>query len=180
MAGRERTINTYKISIIGILSAQAIILSMLESFIVIPGLPQGVKPGLSNIIVMYSLGTLGVTPSIIIAIIKAAFAGVTRGTMSFILSLTGGLASILIMFILIKIFKNNNGILGISIAGAVSHNLAQLLVVSLMTYMKTFIAYSPVLIFSGLVMGLLTGVLYKAVTPLLQKWLVHIKGKSEK
>lgn len=158
---------TYRITLVAFLAAQALVLAYIESIIPLWGMPQGIKLGFSNIIVMYTLGTLGTVPAIFITIIKALFAGFTRGNISFVLSLCGGLASVLIMSLLSGVKKI--GFAGISVAGAVSHNLAQLLIVSFVTYKKVFFIYTPVLIVSGIIMGIITSALLKIIIPLLNK-----------
>ena len=95
------------ITLAGILSAQAIALSYLESLIpAIPGFPPGAKPGLSNIVTMFSAGSLGVWQTLYITVAKAAFAGITRGFTAFLMSLTGGLLSTAIALLLLR-NKNN-------------------------------------------------------------------------
>ncbi|NLX93720.1 MAG: Gx transporter family protein, partial [Clostridiales bacterium] len=51
----KSTALTKKIALLGILGAQALALSALENLIpAFPGLPPGAKPGLSNIVTMYT------------------------------------------------------------------------------------------------------------------------------
>ena len=81
-----------------LLFALSIIMAYLEHLIPpLPFAPPGVKLGLSNIITMYTLFFIGIPQALIIAILKAGFVLLTRGTIAAILSLLGGLASVLIM-----------------------------------------------------------------------------------
>jgi len=175
MNSSERVKRTYKLALIALLAAQALALAYLESLIPLGGgMPQGIKLGISNIIVMYTLGTLGIVPVIFISIIKSLFAGLTRGFISMLLSLSGGLASVLVMSLLSRFRKI--GFAGISIAGAVTHNLAQLMIVSIVTYKGAFFVYTPVLIVSGIIMGIITGTLLSIITPLLDRQGLLIKN----
>ena len=68
-----------KIAVLGILSAQALVLSVLENFIpALPYLPPGTKPGLSNIVTMFAVAELGLPSALAIAFIKSLFAKVKR------------------------------------------------------------------------------------------------------
>ena len=66
------------VALTGVLAAQAIALSYLESLIPLPaGFPPGAKPGFSNIVVMFSAGALSIPQTVAIAVFKAVFAGIT-------------------------------------------------------------------------------------------------------
>lgn len=58
--------------------------------------------------------------------------------------------------------------LSISVIGAISHNLGQIGISSLLLGSGMALYYLPVVLFSGVVMGLLTGLLLKTVMPLFQ------------
>ena len=72
---------TYRITLVAFLAAQALVLAYIESIIPLGGMPQGIKLGFSNIIVMYTLGTLGTVPAIFTIV---ALAGL-RSILSFVL-----------------------------------------------------------------------------------------------
>ena len=57
--------NTHKITLMGILTAGAIVISILESFIPSVGVP-GVKLGLANIVILIILYEIGVKESILV------------------------------------------------------------------------------------------------------------------
>ena len=63
----------------------------------------------------------------------------------------------------------------LSILGAVSHNIGQIVAASLLFKSATVFYYLPVLIVSGVLMGTLTAVLMKALLPALKR----ISGKRE-
>ena len=55
-------------------------------------------------------------------------------------------------------------ILGISVAGGVSHNIGQLIVASLIVENTSLLYYAPALLISGVVTGLLIGLLAGEIT----------------
>ncbi len=167
---------TQKISLVSILSAQAIALSYLESLIpAIPGFPPGAKPGLSNIVSMFSAGYLGIWQTIYITLAKSIFAGITRGFTAFATSLAGGLLSAAAALILFRIKNNKLGYTGIGIICAVCHNIGQLCVACLISgTSELFISYGPFLLLAAGVTGFLTGTILKYVMPALEKQMKFI------
>ena len=82
---------TKRVAFLGMLYAVAIVLSILEGWIVpFFGLPPGVKLGLSNIVVMYALFFIGWKEAYLLGILKALGVFLTRGGVAAALSLAGG------------------------------------------------------------------------------------------
>ncbi len=159
------------ITLVGILSAQAIALSYLESLIpAIPGFPPGAKPGLSNIVTMFAAGSLGIWQALYITLAKATFAGITRGFTAFFTSLAGGLLSTVMALILLRNKKNKFGYIGIGIICAVCHNIGQLCVACIISgTSELFFSYGPFLLLAAAATGFLTGSILKYVMPALEK-----------
>ena len=87
----------------GLLAALALALSFLEELLPpLPMVPPGAKLGLSNIASMYAAGTLGLPSALFLAVFKGLFALMTRGGMAGIMSLSGGIFSTLVMWLLLK------------------------------------------------------------------------------
>ncbi len=161
---------TQKIALLGILSAQALALSFIENLLpAMPFLPPGVKPGLSNIVTMFTAGTMGLLPALGVTLMKSLFALLTRGVTAFFMSFGGGLLSTLAMCLMIKLVKSKSGFVGVAVVSAVCHNLGQLAVSIIVTKTTAMLYYTPVLLLSGIVMGIITGTVLKAVMPLLMK-----------
>ena len=159
-----------KTALLGILGAQALALSFLESLIPpLPGLPPGAKPGFSNIVTMYTAATMGLGEALYITGIKAVFSGLTRGATAFFMSLSGGLLSTFVMFGLLKIKKQPFGIAGIAVASAAAHNLGQLIAATIITGTVSVLGYAPLLFIFAVLTGLVTGTVLKAVMPALEK-----------
>ena len=153
---------------LGILFALAITLSWAESLIPpLPFLPPGVKLGLSNVVTMYCLFCIGWKEAFLIALLKGAFAFVTRGATAGFLSSDGGILSVLALLLCVRIFKQRVSYTALSITGATCHNLGQLLVASFLVDTPLYLFYLPVLLLSGIFMGAITGLLLRTVLPFL-------------
>ncbi len=151
-----------------LLFAVALVLSVVEN--TLPSISflipvPGVKLGLSNIAVMYTLFFLDKKPAFSIAILKGLFVAMTRGPIAGLLSAGGGVLSVLIMAILIFIFKDRISYLALSIFGAIAHNVGQFIIVSLI-YTNVYLwVYLPVLLISGVIAGIATSILLRFILP---------------
>lgn len=165
------------VALTGILAAQAIALSYLESLIPLPaGFPPGAKPGFSNIVVMFSAGSFGIFQTVAIAVFKAVFAGITRGMTAFFMSLCGGLAATAAALILLRSENIKLGYTGISMICAVCHNTAQLCVACIIASTpRLFLSYGPFLLLAAAATGFLSGTVLKLVMPALEKQMNYFK-----
>ncbi len=160
----KNALNSTKIRSIvltGILFAIAVVLSIVENSLQLPLIAPGVKFGLSNIVVMFSLFFLGKSKAFLLALLKAMFVIITRGSVAGILSLCGGLLSIGIMTLLLIVFKDRISYLIISIAGSIFHNLGQLIAISIIYTNILLLIYLPILLISGIIAGIATSTLLK-------------------
>ena len=116
-----------KIAYLAMLIALAMIFSYVEALIPINfGIP-GVKLGIANIVILVGLYVLEPKDVLVISVIRIVLVGILFGNvMSITYSLAGGLFSFLMMWLIKKI--KGFSIVGVSIAGGVSHNIGQLAV----------------------------------------------------
>lgn len=151
----------------GLLCAVALVLSVVENTIpTMPFMLPGMKLGLSNIAVMFSLEVCSLPCALSVVAVKAIFALATRGAVAFMMSFFGGICATLVMFLLVRSNRLRFGYLGIGVAGAFMHNTGQLLA-ALLLISKAVFAYLPVLCVSALVTGALTGlVCYFLIPPI--------------
>ena len=158
---------TAEITRLGLLFALAIALSYLESMIpvVIPIAP-GIKLGLSNIVTMFCLYSINPGAAIVIAVLKGGFAFLTRGTVAGILSLSGGLCSVFVLWLSGKT-KCSDGMK--SVLGAVTHNMAQLFIETVLMKNTAVLTFLPVLILGGIVCGSVTAVLLRYLLPVISR-----------
>lgn len=165
-----RNMKTKQVALTGVLFALAMVLSFVESTLSpLLGLPPGVKLGLANIVVMFSLFCLSVPYTVGLVVLKALFGMLTRGVTAGALSLCGGVLSMLVMLVLMQLL-GKNALFILSACGAIAHNMGQLLALRLIFTQSVYtLYYMPVLLVSGLVMGTITSLLLKALLPHLKK-----------
>lgn len=158
--------NTYQIALMGLLFALALVLTAVEYMIPpIPMMPPGVKLGLANIVTMYCLFFLGKKQTFAIVFLKSGFVFLLRGATAFLMSLSGGVISAAVMILLLAAAGGKLSYLVVSIAGAIFHNIGQLIVASFLLGTGMVVFYLPLLILSGVVMGYITGTLLRIVAP---------------
>ena len=155
-----------KISLMGLLFALAMVFSYLESLVSIPGLLPGMRLGLSNLGTMYCLFFLGKSSGYTMAVLKAGFVVLTRGAVAGALSLSGGLLSVTAIVLLDCLSKHSLHYVTLSAVGAVFHNIGQLVVARFLTSVFLYY-YIPVLLLTGLAVGIMTGKLFVWIIPYL-------------
>lgn len=150
-----------KVSLYGMLIALAMLLSYVESLLPIFPIP-GMKLGLANLVIIIALYVLSVKSAIIISIVRIILISITFGNMSaFMFSLGGAVLSLVMMILVLESFKFS--IIGVSMFGAVFHNVGQILVaVSVLENILIF-SYLPYLIIVALVTGILIGLISKLI-----------------
>ena len=154
--------NQKKIANLGLFAAVAIIFGYVESLIpFFAGIP-GMKLGLANLAVLFILEKYTWKEAALVSVIRIFVIGFMFGNLfSILYSLAGAALSLTIMTLMKK--KSGFSILGISVAGGVSHNIGQLLIACLITMTSGLIYYAPALLISGVITGLLIGTLTNEV-----------------
>lgn len=146
------------ITILGIFTALAMILSFIETqiptFISIPG----IKLGLPNIAIIVILYAIGFKEALIVNIIRVVLTSLLfSNPITMLYGLSGGIVSIIIMTILKK--YNLFSLAIISCAGAITHNICQILVAMFLTRTPQMIYYLPVLLLSATISGIIIGII---------------------
>lgn len=156
---------------IGMLTALSAALSFLEWLLPpVPGLPPGIKLGLANVVVMFTLFCCSVRDAFVLSVLKSVFVFLGRGWVAFTLSLTGSLLSVVVMVLLFHFLSKKKNYRLISVFGAVSHNIGQLCAAVFVLGTGGFLwYYFPVMLVSGVIMGLATGIVLHVVSPVLEK-----------
>jgi heptaprenyl diphosphate synthase len=146
---------------LAVLVACASVLQVAESLLPHP-LP-GVRIGLANIITIVALAELGPSWALQLAFYRSLVSSLVLGTFlapAFVLSLGGGLASALVMMLVYAAARRvpGLGLVGVSVAGAVSHIVAQLALVYFVFVRSAGVLWlAPWLVLSAVATGLLTG-----------------------
>lgn len=154
--------HTKKIMILSLLVSQALVLSMIERLIPNPVPIPGVKLGLANIISLFTIVTFGIKDTLIVLILRVLLASMfTGGVSSFLYSISGGMLSTFVMWIMYHYFYDRFSFMSISILGAVFHNIAQLIIASIVIDDIRIFYYFPILIISAIITGILIGITAK-------------------
>ena len=145
---------------IALLTAQAVVLSLLEQTIPTPFmLAPGAKLGLANIITCIALFKLPTKDTIAIIITRLFLASFLGGTLStLIFSTAGATLSFIGMYGVFKLGSEKVSMVGISVTGATLHNFGQLLIASHIAGTWNVLLYLPVLTIAGIMSGIATGV----------------------
>ncbi len=159
---------TKRLAFFGLMVALAFVFSYLESLIPFNfGIP-GIKLGLANLVVVVAIYTVPKKDAFFIAIIRIVLAGFTFGGVTTMLySLAGGILSFAVMAVMQK--NDYFSVIGVSMAGGVAHNAGQMIVAGLVMNTARIIYYFPVLIFVGVITGVLIGVVSNVLINRLNK-----------
>ena len=151
-----------KTAYMGLFLALALICGYVEMLIPIPlGIP-GVKLGLTNIVVLIMLYSIGVKEAFAISVLRILLSGFLFGNaFSILYSLSGGILSFAVMLLLKK--SGRLGCISVSTAGGIFHNIGQLGMAVLIVGNTAVLYYCPVLLVSGALTGLLIGVLAQEI-----------------
>lgn len=157
---------------LSLMVSQALVLSIVESWIPVPvPVPvPGIKLGLANIVTMVAIVFMGTWNAFIVVVLRSILSSMFSGGLTVMLfSVAGGLLSTAIMSVLYNKFSKSFSIIGISITGAISHNIGQIAVAAI--YMKdiAIFGYLPVLLVSGIIMGCFVGLCSSFLVKTLQK-----------
>lgn len=145
---------------LSMLVTMALVLSLIERNIPVPFMTPGAKLGLANLVTVLALYSLPKKRDIIMIItarllLTSLFGGSVSGLMY---GSMGAVLSFLIMILIKGILKEKVSIIGVSAAGAVFHNIGQILVSICIVKNIGVILYLPFLSIAGIVTGVFVGI----------------------
>ena len=146
-----------RVAVFGVFTALALIFSYVELLIPINfGIP-GAKLGLANLVIIIVLYKTDWKEALLLSVVRIVLAGFLFGNLFGILySLAGGILSLAVMALLK--WSGAFSIIGVSMAGGVSHNVGQLIMAMLVVETYAVGYYLPVLLIAGLITGTLIGI----------------------
>lgn len=154
--------NQKKIANLGLFAAVAIIFGYVESLIpFFAGIP-GMKLGLANLAVLFILEKYTWKEAALVSAVRIIVIGFMFGNLfSILYSLAGAALSLTVM----ELLKKHSGfsLIGISVAGGVTHNIGQLIVAMIVVSNTSLMVYAPALLVAGVLAGILIGGLTKEV-----------------
>ena len=153
-----------KTAIMGICVALAMIFSYVEALLppIFAAVP-GVKLGLANVVVIFMLYRCGAWRAAAVSLIRVLLMALLFGNaFSFAYSFCGALGSLAVMVLLKKarLFT----VVGVSVVGAIAHNVAQILVAIALLGVSEIGYYLIVLAVTGCVFGVAIGLLAAVAT----------------
>lgn len=152
-----------QVALSGLLTSLMLVFGLIERQFPLTAAIPGVKLGLANSVLLYSLYMLGIRQSFVLMLLKALMSWLIYTNMNAMFySLGGGLLSLVVM-ILVSRMKGVS-VIGVSALGAVFFNIGQILMAAwVLGTPQLIVTYLPVLMVSGVLTGILTGVMAKLV-----------------
>lgn len=145
-----------KTAILSMLAGFALMLSYVESLILLaPGIP-GIKLGLANLAVVLCLYCYGWREALLVNVVRVLLASFLFGNMYVVIySLTGAFVSFGAMAAAKRAGKFS--MIGVSVFGGVFHNIGQLAVAMTVIQTIQLVYYLPWLLLAGCMTGILIG-----------------------
>ena len=150
-----------------VFTALALIVSYLEHMIPLPFAAPGVKLGLANVVIVAAMYLLGLKKALVINVVRVLLAMFT-GLSAMMYALAGALTSFLVMSLVMR--SHAFSIIGVSVAGALTHNAAQYTLAALIVHTAGLLSYLPVLMVSGVVTGIVVGTVAYAIVQRLSRY----------
>lgn len=138
----------------------ALVLSLVERNIPVPFMTPGAQLGLANLVTVVAIYSLPnkkdivmviVTRLLLTSIFGGSISGLMYGSM-------GALLSFLVMILIKAVLKDRVSMIGISAAGAVFHNIGQILVSICIVKNIGVMLYLPFLSITGIITGVFIGI----------------------
>lgn len=150
--------STKKLTTLSMLTALALIIFIIE--LRIPDLSSipGVKLGLANVITVYSVFHFKPTETMMLVGVRVLLGAVFSGNISALMYSLSGAVFCLCGMLIVKKIISEKYIWLCSIIGGILHNIGQIFMAVLVMHSFAVVSYLPVLIISGSLAGLFTGV----------------------
>lgn len=160
---------------LSLLTAGALILSIIEGMIPLPYVAPGAKLGLSNIVTMSIIIVFGFKDALLVVIIRCILLMlVATNPITFIYSIVSGIMSTIVMSFSYKHFKIFS-LIGISVLGAMTHNASQVTVAAILFESTNLYYYLPILSFVSIFTGCFVGYTSIFVTENLNRTLLKLR-----
>jgi len=161
------SVSVKKLTLMAVLTASALIIFIIEALVPLPVPVPGMKLGLANAVTLFALfygagkpdnkNQLTTANAFAILLCRIVLGALFTGrVVAFIYSITGGLLGFTAQVVM-KRFVSAKQIWVCGAAGAVFHNIGQILAAVFITGTPAIAAYLPVLIITGVITGVFTG-----------------------
>lgn len=150
--------NVKKITLLGFLTAIALVFSFLESFIDLSFIVPGVKIGIANSVAVLLIAAKNAKGAAAVSLCRIVLSNMLFGTpVSFFYALLSGAAAYSVM-LFISLNKNASAFI-ISVFGGIFHNIGQVAAAMIVFGSFSFIYYLPLLMLCGCISGAVIGFL---------------------
>jgi len=153
---------TKKMVQLALLVSLAGILHFVEALLPMPLPVPGLKVGLANIITLFVIVRYGLLEALLVCGLRVILGTAMTGSLfslPFLLGVAGALAACLTMQFVLRKWVPPFSLVGVSILGAVSHNLAQIFIVMVVLNLPDLVYYIPYLMLFAVLTGTITGIL---------------------
>lgn len=160
---------TQKYIFLSLLTAAALILSIIEGMIPLPYIAPGAKLGLSNIVILTVIVVFGFKNALLVVVLRSVLLMlIATNPITFIYSILSGIVSTIIMSFGCK-YLNKLSLIGISVLGAMAHNATQITVAAILFTTFNLYYYLPILSLVSIFTGCFVGYTSIFVTDNLEK-----------
>ncbi len=154
---------TFRMVYLSLLVTFAVAIHTVEAALPLPIPVPGVKLGLANIITLLTLVLYGLRSGLLVSSLRSIIGALMIGNFlgfGFYLSFSGAIISCLVMALFMEIYRRGViTLVSVSIAGAVTFNIVQLALASLLVQnFLLFRGYLPLLLLLAVPTGFFTGV----------------------
>ncbi len=150
--------NLKKLLIVAVLSGAGAVLSIVESMLPILTAVPGGKLGIANVVTLVALYTMGGASALAVSVVRTTVACTLYGGMNaFMYSFSGAVLSTFVMIYLKKFLDSRISIIGVSVLGAATHNIAQTVVAWLFVRSNSLWLYLSGLLMLSVVFGIACG-----------------------
>lgn len=156
---RDNRKRTRRITMLALCTSAALLLSYVEMLIppIFTGIP-GIKMGLPNIAILLVLYRAGAKEAAAVSFIRIVIISILFGNITmFWYSLAGATLSLAVMILLKRIDILSS--VGVSVAGALAHNVGQIIVAMILMQTSQLGYYLIVLSITGAISGIFVGLL---------------------
>lgn len=160
---------------LSLLTAGAMILSIIEGMLPLPFIAPGAKLGLTNIVTLTVIVIFGFKDAMLVTILRCILLMIVAGNpISFTYSIISGTMSVTAMFLSLKYFGKYFSLIGISVIGALTHNASQITVAAVMFENIMMFTYLPILSLMSIFTGCFVGYTSIFASDNLNKNLLHM------
>ena len=160
--GARLSLSAGRIALLAMLLCCALVAGYMERSIPFDLFLPGVKLGLSNVVILFALYQIKPYEVFILAVLKSFLTSVFMASFTaFAYSICGTLLSFSAMAAILKINRDFLSPVGVSVVGAICHNIGQIIAASFILGSFLVVAYLPILLISGVIAGIFVGIIVR-------------------